>query len=438
MRRALAWRLVYARREHGWKRLLRDFEAVGRLDADAFRAWQDEATSAHARWAARTIPFFRERVAPDAPLSAFPVLTRRDLQEQLEALRDPARPAATLRLEASGGSTGAPVRLYLGPEYAATTFSTEAWLMRSWGLTPWCRKAYLWGDDREQGAVGWKERVARRLLPHLFLNAFGMDEVRMASFADRLDAFRPEMVQGYATALDLFASWLLRTGRRVRRPRVVRSSAEALSPDARDRIERAFDAPVRDVYGSRESTHLAAQCGHGGFHVLSFGRVIEIVDDEGRPAAPGEPGRVLVTDLHNRAFGVVRYENGDVASWNPDGWPCPCGCPFPRLQRVHGRTSDFFTTPAGKRIHGEWFTHLFYGRTGVERFQVHQRSLTLVEVRTVGSATEADLAPLLGKMREALGEGVTVVWQRVDDIPLTRAGKHRFTLSDVPFLSGRR
>ena len=108
------------------------------------------------------------------------------------------------------------------------------------------------------------------------------------------------------------------------------------------------------------------------------------------------------------------------------------------MQRVHGRTSDFFTTPAGKRIHGEWFTHLFYGRTGVERFQVHQRSLTLVEVRTVGSATEADLAPLLGKMREALGEGVTVVWQRVDDIPLTRAGKHRFTLSDVPFLSGRR
>ena len=168
----------------------------------------------------------------------------------------------------------------------------------------------------------WKERVARRLLPNLFLNAFGMDDARMAGFADRLDAFRPELVQGYATALDIFASFLLATGREVAAPRVVRSSAEALTAEARARIERAFRAPVRDVYGSRESTHLAAQCVHGGFHVLGAGRVVEVVDDAGAPAGPGVPGRVLVTDLSNRAMALVRYENGDVARWIENANAC--------------------------------------------------------------------------------------------------------------------
>ena len=83
-----------------------------------------------------------------------------------------------------------------------------------------------------------------------------------------------------------------------------------------------------------------------------------------------------------------------------------------------------------------WFTHLFYGREGVAKFQVHQRSLGRVEVRTVGPATEADLAPVLAAIRGAMGPEVVVAWERVEAIPLTKAGKHRFTLSDVPFLPG--
>jgi phenylacetate-CoA ligase len=141
-----------------------------------------------------------------------------------------------------------------------------------------------------------------------------------------------------------------------------------------------------------------------------------------------------VTDLRNRAFALVRYENGDVASFAAETAPCPCGCPWPRLERVHGRTSDFLTTPEGRRIHGEWFTHLLYGSRGVQRFQVRQDAPDAVELRTVGPAGEADLAPVLAKMREALGPAVTVTWRRVPEIADTPSGKRRFTVSAVPFL----
>lgn len=434
MIRALAWRWLEGRRNPGWGERVAEIRRWARGARGELVRRQAEALRAHLDWARAQVPFWRERLRPGGGLAEAPILTRADLQTRLEALIDERRPSGELRPDASGGSTGQPVRVVHDRAYWTATFATEAWLNEQWGLAPWATTAYLWGDDRAAGAVGRKERLRQRLLGRLTLNAFAMDEARMAGFAHALERFRPEVVQGYAGALDLFATYLLRVPRRGRlRPRVVRSAAETLTPPARERIEGAFGVPVRDVYGSREAASLAAQCLHGGFHVLEHGKVLEIVDERGAPAAPGAPGRVLVTDLTNRALALIRYENGDVAAWDPDPAPCPCGSPYARLARVLGRTSDFLTAPSGERIHGEWFTHLFYGRSDVTRFQVRQRAPGEVDVLTVGSATEASLAPVLAQMRARLGPRVRVAWRAVDEIPLTASGKHRFTISDVPW-----
>jgi phenylacetate-CoA ligase len=100
---------------------------------------------------------------------------------------------------------------------------------------------------------------------------------------------------------------------------------------------------------------------------------------------------------------------------------------------VLGRTSDFLTTPSGERIHGEWFTHLFYGRADVTQFQVHQRALDRVDLVTVGAADARTLAPLLERMRARLGPDVEVRWSAAVEIPPSPSGKHRFTISDVPW-----
>ncbi len=431
--RGLAWRLLEGRRNPGWRERLAEIRMRARGPREALVAWQRLAVGEHLEWARAHVPFWRDRLRAGARLTDVPPLMRAHLQAGLEGLVDERRPKSELRPDASGGSTGQPVRVVHDRDYWTWTFATEAWLAQQWGLEPWARTAYLWGDDR--GArPGFKERWRHRLLDRLMLNAFAMDEARMAAFAETLERFQPEVVQGYAGALDLFAGFLLsQPGARTIRPKVVRSAAETLLPAQRERIEKAFGVPVRDVYGSRESAGLAAQCLHGGFHALEHGKVLEIVDDAGQPVAPGTPGRVLVTDLTNRAMGLLRYENGDVAAWDTATEPCACGSPYARLARVHGRTSDFVTTPAGERIHGEWFTHLFYGRDDVVRFQVHQRSLEQVDLLTVGRATEGTLAPLLARMRERLGPRVTVTWRSVAEIPGTPSGKHRFTKSDVPW-----
>jgi phenylacetate-CoA ligase len=430
----LAWFAYLTHRHPGWRARLHAIRALARLDAAAFARWQEEAVRDHLAWARSSVPWHASRLRAGEPLSSAPILTRADLQRDGETLRARGVEGDTFE-EASGGSTGEPVRLLRDRASATATVATDLHVLEGWGLERWCRRAFLWGDDRDRAHLGWRARFEERVLGIRVLNAFALDEASMDAFAVELEAWQPPYLQGYASALALFADFLLAHPHRRVRPRVVQSAAEALDPERRRSIERAFQCPVRDFYGSREAPSLAAECTAGSLHVRAEGRVIEIVDEDDRACGPGQPGRVLVTDLTNRAFGLVRYENGDVASWARDDAPCACGLPFPRLERVHGRTSDFVTLPSGERIHGEWFTHLFYGRDDVERFQVRQPSVDSLDVLTVGRADAAALAGLLETVRARVGPAVNVTWRSVEAIPPTRSGKHRFTVSDVPFLT---
>jgi len=418
--RAFVWHLFALRRYPAWRKHLRETRALARVEPDRFLRWQERAVDAHLAWCRTHVPHHRGR---GETLAEFPVLTREDVQRHGDALRVPGAGEPV----SSGGSTGEPVTIYTDRTLAIWSFATRAFVYGERGLPPWTPCAYVWGLD-----TPLRPGLRERLLPTPVLDAFHMDEDSMARFARALERRPPGVLIGYASALDVLAGFLARTGRTVR-PRTVVSTAEALSDDQRGRLEAAFGCKVFNGYGSRECPYLAYECPEGGLHACSHGRLLEIVDGEGRPQPPGVPGRVLVTDFRNRAFGVVRYANGDVASWAEDPHGCACGCVFPRLARVHGRTSDFITAPTGEKIHGEWFTHLFYGQAQVRGFQVRQPSPEELTVLTVGDAGEREMEPLLARIRERMGPQTHVTWQRVDAIPLTPAGKHRYTISDVPY-----
>ena len=60
--------------------------------------------------------------------------------------------------------------------------------------------------------------------------------------------------------------------------------------------------------------YIGAECReHQGYHCTPRCLFVEVVDKDNRPCAPGELGRVLVTDLSNHVFPFIRYEIGDVA-----------------------------------------------------------------------------------------------------------------------------
>jgi phenylacetate-CoA ligase len=100
------------------------------------------------------------------------------------------------------------------------------------------------------------------------------------------------------------------------------------------------------------------------------------------------------------------------------------------------RVSDNFSLPNGRVVHGEYFTHLMYGSEGIACFQFHQISpdhIVLSIVPGAGSSAGREHAVRDAvRQVEALAPGqLSVDVREVASIPLSAAGKHRFTRSDV-------
>ena len=64
----------------------------------------------------------------------------------------------------------------------------------------------------------------------------------------------------------------------------------------------------------------------------------------GRKAAPGEVGKLIITDLRNSAMPLIRYDTGDLASMEEE---CECGRGFPVFGELQGRQNDFIPTKLG-------------------------------------------------------------------------------------------
>jgi phenylacetate-CoA ligase len=193
-------------------------------------------------------------------------------------------------------------------------------------------------------------------------------------------------------------------------------------------IERAFGCAVVNHYSSYEVLHVAQTCpDHPALmHVDGERVILRVVREDGHAAAPGESGRIVITDLGNWVMPFINYDTGD---WAQAGPPCPCGRGFPTLQSIEGRLGEAIRTPAGKVVSATvlgWFlAHMRGGLPYIWEFQAVQRAPDAVVLRIVPTArfTTEFAAELERALEEFLGPGVRVTVETVERIATEASGK---------------
>lgn len=440
-------------RRWGWVYLCsrRALKRQEQMDEQTMRRFQWERLKQLLDHAAAHVPFYRRRfdeadVQPSTiqgpeSFRRIPVLTRRDLQQNLDDLVATNYDRSTLHRNETGGSTGNPVVFYESDEYRGYQRAVKQ-RARSWaGFAEGQKMAVIWGADRDLPTLSW---LARQRLHHVvrmrWLNSYSLTAEKMEEFARLLIRWKPRYILAYARALYLFASFL-RDRRLDRiRPFSIETSAETLWGHQRELIEDVFKCRVFNFYGARDVPSIAGECEmHRGLHVFSDNVYLELLRD-GRPAEPGEAGEIIVTPLTQMATPLIRYQIGDLARASEE--KCPCGRPFPLLTEVLGRSNDVLTTPDGTIVHGAFFNHLFFGLVeGVQEFQVYQRSVNdvTISIQSRTGLPDGTLRMLRDKVIDHMGPGVEVSLKLVDAIPPTSTGKHRYMISEVQpsFVSGR-
>jgi phenylacetate-CoA ligase len=267
-----------------------------------------------------------------------------------------------------------------------------------------------------------------------FIPAYEMSDETLKEFIRRIEEFAPVLLDGYAESFNFLARYLQEHGKLAIRPKGIISSAQTLPEGSRKLIEESFGCKVFDKYGSREFSGIAYECeAHTGHHVVGEGYIVEILKD-GRPAAPGEVGEVVVTDLNNYCLPFIRYRIGDLAEAVDNGVVCACGRGLPRIGRIEGRVQSIIIGSKGQYVPGTFFAHLLKDYDhAIRQFQIVQADRGAITFKVVKGKRYSDetLQEVLGVLRQFLGEDMKIAVEFVDGIEMVRTGKRLATVSKL-------
>ena len=425
-----------------------------------FRRLSDLLAHAEAR-----VPYYREmfrslgirscEIRSLEEFAALPVLTKAIVQErQRDLIRDDAAPDNLFECH-SGGSTGVPLTFYHDRDsMAASEAGTFRNLMQC-GWHPGEMIAFFWGgNDMLSRMPHWEFELRQTVRRCYHFNAFHSGPAQMERWLRKWGRLHARVALGYASTIARFAEYIETTGQRIPALKGVFTTAEKLYPQQRGVISRVFGCKVYDCYGSSEVRNIAAECPHGQMHVNTDFVVLEVdraaassAGAGGAATAAGYPrgaegvaggGPVprpfIVTSLWNRAMPFIRYRNEDCGGLLEGA--CDCGSNFPLMQLDIARVNDNFVFPGGRVVHGLRFTYLMYGSEGIANFQFHQTApdamtLWIVPSQDSALARARTIRGAVEQIKALSSEGVKVEVREVEAIPLSAAGKHRFTRSDV-------
>jgi phenylacetate-CoA ligase len=239
-----------------------------------------------------------------------------------------------------------------------------------------------------------------------------------------LAAFKPANLIVYPGTLDALARHVAAHEIAFVGLEIIRTVGETLHGELRDLAQRVFGARLVDSYSSQELGYIALQCPAAeAYHVMAESLFVEVLDEAGEPCAAGRTGRVVLTDLHNFATPLVRYDIGDYAQVAP---PCQCGRGLPALRRIVGRERNLVVMPDGTRHWPLVGFHRFRDVAPVAQYQLIQHTPEEIEVRLVverplGAGEEAALRAVI---QGALGHPFTLRFSYFDGaLPRGPGGK---------------
>ena len=384
--------------------------------------------------ACRHVPYYRDLFSGEGvlpgdirsvrDLAKLPVTTKDALKSSgTPTCADNFSPGLCSR-HSTSGSTGVSLTVVYDRKAAAYAYAGYERARRENGYVPG-RDIFLDITDRDTSpSCRQKVRPGRR---------YRLDACRPID--DQLRRFRqidPTVLWGYPSTIRLIAQKIEEggTGTSVR---LVFTAAETLTPGFRDYISSVFHAELFDVYGAWEAGCIAWECGnHQGYHLSMDNLVVEFLDRNDDPVAPGEEGRVVVTNLNSYAMPFIRYDLEDYAV--PSGEACPCGRGGLLIHEIRGRSNDYVMRPDGTTISPTVLWFLFREIPAISEFQVVQEGMDRIRVSIVplpGADGARIATAVTDALRGFLGSSATIDVDILGRIERSGRGKFRYVISTV-------
>jgi phenylacetate-CoA ligase len=424
---------------NGYPQFVQQYQEREWFTKEQWQMWQAEKLKTLLPACANHVPYYldhwteaQKQSAMNGDLSTLPFLEKDPIRANPKALlREDVRPSRP-QVFLTSGSTGTPISCYYTiPELRESMALREVRSVRWAGVSFQQARATFSGrmveSNPDSKGPFYRYNLAEK---QVYFSPFHLRPDTASFYLRALEKHHVRWLTGYAVSYYLLAKFILEQGLTVPSGiQAIITTSEKVTTEMRRTMEKAFHCKVFEEYSTVENVLFASECEQGRLHVSPDVAVVEILRPDGSPCLPGEVGEVVTTGLMRTYQPLIRFRVGDMAMWDAD--PCPCGRQMPVIKEVIGRIEDVVVGPDGRqmvRFHG-----VFVNQLHVQEGQIIQESFNLIRVKIVPTKDfgEQDIADIVHRVRQRLGNEVNVKIETVTEIPRTKAGKFKAVISNL-------
>lgn len=405
-----------------------------------WQKWQQHRLQEVLHRSVKDVPYYRgfwrartrnDGGEPWLELENWPILTKETLRQRArQFLADGCDPQRMLS-DHTSGTTGTPLDIWFRRQTVQQWYALCQARHRRWhGLTGHERWAHMGGQPvvpfEQSRPPYWVWNAGLR---QLYLSCMHVSPESSVHYLHALNRYQVAYLLGYSSSIAMLAQAALKHGIRVPL-KVVLTDSEPLLAWHREVIGKAFQCPVRETYGMAEIVCAASECPAGCLHLWPEVGHVEILGSDDRPVNRGEVGRIVATGLLNADMPFVRYDTLDLARFEANDEPCPCGRSLPRIGKLLGRNDDVIVARDGRRL--VQLDRIFDSSYDLHEAQIVQEAIGQFRIRVVPGErwTSESSDRLCEALRHLVGEAAVQV-EHVDRIERTWAGKYRVIVSHL-------
>lgn len=269
-----------------------------------------------------------------------------------------------------------------------------------------------------------------------YYSTFHIKEEYLKFYVEDIIEYKPEYLSGFPSTILEVASYGLKHGYEFPKNvcNAIFPTAETLTKEMRDPIERFFHCKMYNQYASSEGAPFIFECSEGNLHLELQSGVFEVLDENNKPT---KSGRLVVTSFTTYGTPLIRYDIGDSIILEDKNKVCTCGNNNPMVKEILGRIDDYIYSPENGKINLGNVSNTLKDTNGIIRFQAIQNDLNRLEL-----LVEIDQEiynkkieqKFIQNWRDRVGDKMDITINYVEDIPVEKSGKFRIVKNNVKHL----